>query len=357
MHPSEWFAMRGHPPVCCGAGLVALDIILDDNEDSKVTPQSATGGSCGNVLTMLAYLGWSSYPIARLADDPASSEIIFDLQRWNVNVKMVERSKDGSTPIIVQRITVNRSGLPHHHFEWNCPLCGADLPRYKPVLVREIERISIATPTPQVFFFDRAVPSSVELARHYKEKGALIVFEPSAIRDEKLFNASLHLADVLKYSNDRMGNFHEMMQGYAVPLEIETLGSEGLRYRRCHQPWKPLPVVPIEKLIDSAGAGDWCTAGLIHLLGRQGQKGFSKKTDSEFETALKFGQTCAAINCQYAGARGCMYNLPKSSFEAQVKQRLAGNNAMLPAKYNALQGPMEGLQRVCPACVEKNIAQ
>ena len=72
-----------HPSVF-GAGLIALDLVA--NADSSSSFRAQAGGTCGNVLTALAYLGWNSYPIARLNDDAASRVVRADLTRWGVHL-------------------------------------------------------------------------------------------------------------------------------------------------------------------------------------------------------------------------------------------------------------------------------
>jgi len=57
-------------PTVFGSGLIALDLIVSPESSSSF--QAHAGGTCGNVLTVLAYLGWASYPVARLGDDAAS---------------------------------------------------------------------------------------------------------------------------------------------------------------------------------------------------------------------------------------------------------------------------------------------
>ena len=68
--------------VCIGTGLLALDVIL--NGSPTTPPKFNAGGSCGNVLTILSFLDWSIFPIARLADNKASIELLNDLNNWNV---------------------------------------------------------------------------------------------------------------------------------------------------------------------------------------------------------------------------------------------------------------------------------
>ena len=49
---------------CWGVGFVAMDVV--DVEGDRF---AAVGGSCGNVMAILAWLGWTARPIARLGGD------------------------------------------------------------------------------------------------------------------------------------------------------------------------------------------------------------------------------------------------------------------------------------------------
>ncbi len=64
----------------------------------------------------------------------------------------------------------------------------------------------------------------------------------------------------------------------------------------------------INKLVDSAGAGDWCSAGIIDKICRDGINGFLKKEESEIVKALNYGQILGSINCLFDGALGALYN-------------------------------------------------
>src|SRR4030043_1831428 len=160
MNHKEWFKIKTPNPVCIGAGLIVLDVVI--NGDPKSPPKLWTGGSCGNVLTILSYLGWKSYPLARLRDDVAAEELVKDLKKWKVRTSLISRNGSGNTPIIIEKIGTRRSGVPWHRFEWVCPNCGSWFPRYKPILARDIGQIGIRIPRSQVFFFDRVLRSSFE---------------------------------------------------------------------------------------------------------------------------------------------------------------------------------------------------
>jgi sugar/nucleoside kinase (ribokinase family) len=317
-------------PTCTGTGLLALDVILNGNPETP--PKFQAGGSCGNVLTILSFLGWSSYPIARLANNKASAELLKDLKEWNVNADLIATKTEGSTPIIIHRILKDKNGNPKHKFEFKDPHSGEWLPRYKPVLVKDVEEISQKQPTANVFYFDRVNRASLELAKFNKRNGAIVIFEPSSAKDDKLFKEALDIAHILKFSKDRINNYEELFPTQQTVLEIETLGKDGLRYRfdvaKSAKKWKSIDSSKIDDSIikDSAGAGDWCTAGIISQLCSKDFESFINMETSDIENALEYGQALGAINCCFDGARGIMYNISRFLLDKAVISLRQNNN-------------------------------
>jgi len=179
-------------------GLVALDVILNGSPDTA--PKVFAGGSCGNVLSILSFLGWRSYPIARLKKNRAADELIEDLLKWQVNTDLVFIKDDGSTPIIIHRIFKDKSGNPTHRFEFRTPDRKQWLPSFKAVVNGDVELIKKTISKTKVFYFDRISRSSIELAKYYREKGGLVFFEPSSMTDERLFVEALQTSDIIKFS-------------------------------------------------------------------------------------------------------------------------------------------------------------
>ena len=126
---------------------------------------------------------------------------------------------------------------------------------------------------------DRERPKSLaqklHLMEHCSEIGALVVFEPSAGGDPRLFREALQICGVLKYSDQRARSFSELLYHGDPLLEVETLGEDGLRYR-CQLPrghsrrWRKLGGFEIDNIKDTAGSGNWCTAGLLLCIGKAG---------------------------------------------------------------------------------------
>lgn len=312
---------------CVGSGLIALDVIVNGSPNTPA--KLCAGGSCGNVLSILSFLGWESSPIARLSNNNASENLFNDFKKFKVDTSLISCTSDGSTPIIIHRILKDKFGNPKHKFEFRVPETGAWLPQYKPVLKTAVDTIIGEKPTANVFFFDRISRSSLDLAKYYKSKGALVVFEPSSMKNDKAFHEALTLANIVKFSHERITNYDNEFPQPVCDLEIQTLGKGGLKYRlktSKGNSWKLMPPFLIEDAIDTAGAGDWCTAGIISELGREGAKSFFESGLNEIENALNFGQALGAVNCIFFGARGMMYNLTPSILTKYTSELLSNKS-------------------------------
>lgn len=351
MRNDELFIIGRPQPICIGTGLIALDVVLSE----KSPPRVWAGGSCGNVLTILSYLGWSTYPIARLGNDPAAAVLLADMERWRVKTDLIIQDESSSTPVIVEKIGVKKNGIPRHWFEWACPHCGSSLPKYRPFPANIVSTVNERIPASQAYYFDRVSPSSIALAEEASRRGALIVFEPSGIKDERLFQQGLGLADIVKYSDDRLKD----LRGFTFNngLEVVTSNSAGTRYRVLRRGktvahWRSKPAFEVKNFMDAAGAGDWCSAGLIYLLGRGGKRGFERASSKDIDEAINFGQALAALKCYYEGARGNMYYLSKLKFKKYVHEIMS--LAMPTTPVRPLKGAISPQLLYCgsPNCKE-----
>ena len=185
---------------------------------------------------------------------------------------------------------------------------------------RDVRKMIGKMPRPQVFFFDRCSPSAIEMATWFRTSGALVIFEPSSQGDTSLFEQALGLAHIVKYSHERLSGREAISPGEGNWLCIETLGQDGLNFLSrlpsyTSKGWEHMPSLPVEHYKDAAGAGDWCTAGLIACLGANGAAGMKQHREEEIRFALQRGQSLAAWNCGYEGARGGMYSTQGEKLE------------------------------------------
>lgn len=371
MREQEPDRCAGQLPAVYGSGLIALDVVFSAQRPGS--SWSAAGGTCGNVLAALSFLGWNSYPIARLNGDAASRRLQEDLLGCEVDLALASQHPPAPTPIIVQVIRHESDGHPRHRFLLACPECRNWLPPFRPV-TREgaldvIARISSATPllpTPNVFFFDRVSRSTLLLAEAFCELGALVVFEPSGVGQPQLFEEAVGVAHVLKYSRDRRPD----LSGRRFPrrrrlIEIETLGAAGLRFRSALHPtcaWRSLAAVQAPVVLDTAGAGDWCTASFLLMVGSSGATGLAKASPEAVEHGLRFGQGAAAVACAFEGARGLMNALSAEELRWAAEILLGAvqvesetlletlTNAPRKSRCGNQSADRSPLQSVCPGC-------
>ncbi len=293
--------MKSDNNICVGAGLISLDVLIWDGQ--KVPVSYYVGGTCGNVMMILSYMGWEAYPIARLDGTKDAKRVLDNMKRHNVHTDFVS-TQDGKTPVIVQRNFINKDGIPTHKFESRNNMGRFYLDFKSLTLKQANEVIEKMDFVPNVFFFDRVSPAILRLAEAFKEKGSVIFFEPSSRGgDVKRFNLCVEVADIIKFSDQRIKDIKQF-DGYKEKLFIQTQGAKGLNYR-VNSDWKHLEPVANDKVVDTAGAGDWTAAAFINELFKS-RKGLTDLKAAVIEKALNEAQKIGAQSCSYEGARGMM---------------------------------------------------
>src|ERR1700743_1996015 len=107
-------------PTIFGTGFVALDVVVDRASGSE---SLYAGGTCGNVLAIMSFLGWHAAPVARLAEDAAGELIREDLEHWGVCLDHIGLEPQSPTPIVIEEIYKSRTGEAKHRYMWTCPDC------------------------------------------------------------------------------------------------------------------------------------------------------------------------------------------------------------------------------------------
>ncbi len=284
-----------------GAGLFAVDVIV--RPDGTLS-RCALGGSAGNVLYILGALGWNPTPVGTLGEDAAAQVVRNEFAKVGADLDYLLERSNFRTPIVYQH---QRSvdGEATHHFSFVCPICGA---RHRPHADdgTDIAINAAKLPKAVAFFLDRPTRVGVELAELYARNGALVVFEPSTVGDDlALFARALKSARIVKYADDRISDLSHFDLS-AVSIEIQTLGSAGLKFRApsLSNDWLHMGAYSLPYLQDTAGAGDWCTAGMIFELFKAGTADGLGSDYNTLVRALAFGQALSTLNCMTEGARG-----------------------------------------------------
>jgi sugar/nucleoside kinase (ribokinase family) len=285
-----------------GIGLVALDVVVDERSDERLGAWA--GGSCGNVLAILAWLGWDAAPVARLADDPNGEAVRADLERLGVDTRWLALGDPVPTPVYIERLCEAPDGTVRHRFDRFCPSCGEPLPGYQPVTRSSLGPVLDSLGEWDVVYIDRPSAAAVTLAEEARERSKLVFFEPSGRGVPRHMAAIAACAQIVKYSHDRLTPSDRELIAAAKPLvEIETLGARGLRFRTSAH-WHSLRPLPVAAH-DTAGAGDWTTAGILHEL-RRHQLSAAKLLVRDVREVLCWAQALGAWSCRFRAPRGAM---------------------------------------------------
>lgn len=329
-------------PKILGTGLIALDIILDADRNLL---SYGLGGSAGNVLSILASLGWSSSPVGRLGCDVAADIILDEFRSLKANLELIVQEHSTPTPVIYQH-QLNNPGGKTHEFSFACPVCGEKRSWHSPSIQLPSREVLDAI-RPNVVYMDRATPIGIRIAEYYKKQNALIFFEPSTVgNDPELFTQALAVADVVKYADDRLDDLEAFDRSH-IFVEICTMGSDGLRFRApsLGNDWVRLDAFSAPAIFDTSGAGDWCTSGMLHyLFDRDLNFSIGTVTYNRLNEALRFGQALSALNCMAMGARGLARSLPRSKINnlASELQRTKIDSGLFGAETEAASILLEG---------------
>ncbi len=305
---------RSHRVV--GSGLIALDILVDQDPADRYR---ALGGSAGNVLAILAYLGWTSLPVARLGRDAAARHIEREFRQLGATTEFLRGDSPMRTPVIYQSSDAV-DGSPHYSFR--CPVCGQKRGFRDDHDTDLVDAVTSQIRGPAVFFFDRATPSTVRLAEHFRRRRGIVVFEPSDYSATYEFERCVLASHVIKYSADRIDSLNRSDLSN-VFVEVQTMGHHGLKFRlpRAANEWTELAAIEVTDVADTSGAGDWCTAGALYwFLRNNDAKVHARLCDREIADALRFGQALATMNCTVRGARGAARAWPAEALVRAAKR-------------------------------------
>ena len=296
-----------------GSGIYNLDAILV--RDYPAWPQmrpftdrpviEEVGGTCGNVMSILAHLGWDALPEASLDDSQEGRKIAEDLRRYGCDCRYVTNTPAGGTTILRCLHKKDVDGNNAMGFRASSP--GSRFPKRHFLRARDEAPAFVASleEAPSVYFFDEPAAGHRYIAKALRDKGSLIYFEPSGgLTPAKLEAASL--SDIVKVSDE---NWPDVEALRSVPLLIQTLGGKGVRFSLRGGDWATLPPVPCGKVVDTEGAGDWTSAAFINELFEGGFRGMDSLTGEEVSRALSEAQKAASRSIGYMSPKGFINGL------------------------------------------------
>jgi fructokinase len=324
------------PPSILSCGFVALDTLVEDD----VLGYTA-GGTAGNVAAALAFLGWQATVAAVVGADEAGTRLRRDLTRAGVSTRHITTREEASTPQVIHEI--HERG---HRYHFRCYECGRRLGKSLPPDASLATQILDEHPDPDVFFFDRASRFSVKLAEQYAERGTIVFFEPATKGRPELVDRAYAAATIVKCAADSSTAVKDSVNRSDTRTFILTDGANGIRYRRGASGVRSVRALPVTKVIDAAGAGDWTTTGILHaLLGDE--RSIRTFSDKQIRNAIGWGQAVAALNCTWRGARGIARVRDAATLSRDAAALLAGTHKPQPARQRFSAQVSRPLCRVC----------
>lgn len=299
------------------AGYLTLDLIVRD-ENSRDFWQ-AVGGTCGNVSVFASALGCEVVMLARLGQDRRGQRLLQELASTAVDISRVERAPKLASPGIVELVR-NTPGRTHR-FTHRCPVCGTRLPRATVVTKQQAEAEVESIDRFDAFFFDRATSATVHLAESARRAGLLVVYEPSSIPRGIWAKRATEVSDIVKLSAQPNPRVERWLPsgGASTSFIVHTLGPQGARILgRSSERWEvfyELPASAQPCIRDTAGAGDWLTAGLLSSML---QTPHSLSADS-IRKSVEYGQRLSAVSLAFDGPGGALAALGARDVERMAR--------------------------------------
>ena len=293
-----------------GSGVYVLDIIVV--RDYPAWPQrrpftdrtviEEIGGTCGNVMCILSWLGWKAMPQVCLDDSPEGFKMAADLERYGCDCRFVSNAPGGGTTILLCTHKKDVDGNHTISFRAGSP-GGSRFPKHHylrardeaPAFLEDLDTV------PGVYFFDNPSAGHRLIARTLRNKGTLVYFEPSAIIDNADLDA-VDASDIIKFSGQHVPDI-SFTDRFPDKLFIQTLGADGLRFRLRGGAWTDIPPVPSGNVVDWEGAGDWTTSVFLDQLAAV-DKPFMELDEHDVRNCLEAAQTAASQSIRFLSSKG-----------------------------------------------------
>lgn len=323
-------------PRILGTGLVALDLIVE-HYDTHRQLLLGGGGTCGNVLAILARAGWQSSLVGALDGSAWSNLMRRDLELAGVETKTLRRQPGAAPSLIVEHLARTGEAAGRHWFQLYGSKDECDWPGLRAAPDQAVRDGAPAVRGQNVFFVDRLSSAVLELAHLARAQGVTVVYEPSSWHDRPWVADMLAVADVVKYSSERADALGVAPSEVDADLILITDGPNGVAWRTGGRAgeWHHQAAVRAPIVVDTCGAGDWFTAGLLMGLCRERAGAKIPLDPAVVACAVTSASMLAAWSCAYIGARGALYDAHVADFKARVRPLFGGSHT----EHNALSRP------------------
>ena len=321
--------------ICVGTGNFSLDVITQREYPEGFVPGKRNkfeekiltmeiGNTCGNVMTMLPYLGVKSFPVAFFDVSPHGYRMTRDMKAYGADVRFVSNSGTKGTTILRCTHKLDDHGnhvLAHKGSSGGHPWTGLSARpsrRYLSSQEGEVDALLDKMDfTPDVFFFDIIQAGHRILAEKLREKGSLIYMEGDSywnrpgnektrLSEYRAFLRCVNVSDVIKMSEELIKDV-SFADNYTDKLFIQTMGSDGLRFKLGGGKWIKLNPIMNPDYKDYEGAGDWTSSTLIAAFCAKGMLKVKDMTEEAVKEVLMMAQQIASYSVGFVGSKGLIH--------------------------------------------------
>lgn len=315
--------------------VAAMGELLIDFTQTGISPggnpvfERNPGGAPANVLAALSNYGKKTAFIGKVGKDLFGDYLKSVLEEHGINTSgLLQTSEYNTTLAFVQ---LDASGDRSFSFYRNP---GADLMLYSFEVRKEVIAQS------KVFHFgsvsltdDPCREATFAAAAYAKEQGKVVTYDPnlrihlwtSPEDARKYILEGMQFADVVKVSEEELEFLMDtqdlsegssrLVQEHNIQLLVATKGAEGAYYRYGELE-NSLPALKIQT-IDTTGAGDAFTAGLINQL-LAFQLDLPALTKQQLDQCVRFGIVSGSLSTRKKGA------IPSMPLLSEVEEILNG---------------------------------
>ncbi|HEY1175534.1 MAG TPA: carbohydrate kinase [Phytomonospora sp.] len=293
-------------------GEAVADAFLPSASDGDFGLRVAPGGSPANTAVALARLGTDAHFLGRLSTGPLGRLLRAHLEESGVDLSAAVGTDRKATLAITALDAEGRADYDFYVAE------TADWHWTDGELARLADAPADAVHTGSLALAVAPGAARIRRALAAARPHATICVDPNArpglvTADDyrELLPHWLPLADIVKVSDEDLAYIHPGEQtgdvaarwhALGVRLVVVTRGGDGATASLDGE-LVEVPAVPVD-MVDTVGAGDAFSAGLLHTLGRLGRLGgrLDALTAGDVREALEFAALVAARTCATTGA-------------------------------------------------------
>lgn len=303
-------------PIIIGSGQYNYDIIKlreypegfivgKRNPYVERTLMEEVGGTCGNVMCMLAHFGWDALPQVKLINNEEGQKLADSLIQFGCDPRHITLVEHGG---FSGMMCVHRKGIKTGEHELGIRGFGPNGSQFRKITeLRARDEVPTLLDTisevPDVYFFDHNEAGPRLIAEELRSRGTLVYYEAENNRDWKKFIKSVEIADIVKFSDENVPDI-SFCSDFKDKLFIQTQGAYGLRFSLCGGEWIHIDPIKVDTVVDWEGCGDTVSAVFINELWRIGLPKVSDLTEEQVLTALNVAVGKAALCTQHYGSKG-----------------------------------------------------